>query len=617
MADALAADTDFEVLLDYLKRSRGFDFTGYKRSTLERRIAKRMEATGAQSYVEYLDRLEVQPDEFSMLFNTLLINVTGFFRDVAAWRFLSKTVLPEMIERKSPEDPIRVWCAGCASGEEPYTIAIVLAEALGEQEYLRRVKVYATDVDEQTIERARMASYPQKALEAVPAALVERYFERHDHQYSFRKELRRTVIFGINDLIQDAPISRIDLLVCRNTLMYFNAETQARILARLHFALNPDGVLFMGKAEMLIAHSDLFTPVSLKYRVFTKAARATLRDRLLTMSADGGFQADARESDHSVISAALDAAPCAQAVFDRDGILVAANHAARALLLLGAADIGKHLKDLELSYRPVELRAHFEQVMGDGRGVTLPSITFTGTSGEPKVLDVQLSPLGPAEDRLGVSISYIDLTVHRHLEEELTVSKRELESAYEELQSSVEELETTNEELQSTNEELETTNEELQSTNEELETINEELQSTNEELETINEELRQRTLELDDINSFLEAILTSLNVAVVVLDRAQIVQIWNAHSVDMWGLRPEEAEGQHVFALDIGLAVEQLRASIRACLSGQSRQEEAILEAVNRRGRSFACRVRIMPMRRQSEEITGAILVMDEAPGPQ
>ncbi len=618
MAQAPAAATpgisDLEILLDYLKRSRGFDFTGYKRSTLERRIGKRMDATGAGSYIEYLDHLEVHPDEFAALFNTILINVTAFFRDAAAWRFVAETLLPELIERKGPDEPIRVWSAGCASGEEPYSIAILLAEALGESEYLRRVKIYATDVDEEAIDQARLASYQPKALEGVPRELIDRYFERYDQRYAFRKELRRTVIFGRNDLVQDAPSSRIDLLICRNTLMYFNAETQARILARFHFALNPEGALFMGKSEMLIAHSDMFTPINLKCRVFTKVARATLRDRLLTMTGDGDFDGSSHDADRGVVSAALDAAPSAQVVFDHDGTLVAANLAARSMLALGPADIGKPLKDLELSYRPVELRAHFERLLSDGRGVTLPSISLTSSGGEHKVVDVQLTPLGPPEQRRGVSVAYVDVTVHRKLEEELTSSKRELEGAYEELQSSVEELETTNEELQSTNEELETTNEELQSTNEELETMNEELQSTNEELETINEELRQRTLELNDVNGFLEAILTSLGVAVVVLDRSQVVQIWNAHSTDMWGLRPEEAEGQHLFALDIGLPVDKLRTPIRACLNGSSPHEELTLEAVNRRGRSFQCHVRIMPMRRQSEEITGAILVIDEAP---
>jgi two-component system, chemotaxis family, CheB/CheR fusion protein len=614
LAKAPTIASDLEILLDYLKRSRGFDFTGYKRSMLERRIAQRMEATGVGGYIEYLDHLEVHPDEFAALFNTILINVTAFFRDAAAWRFVAEKVLPEMIERKGPDEPIRVWSAGCASGEEPYSIAILLAEALGESEYLRRVKIYATDVDEEAIDDARLASYPRKALEGAPRELMDRYFERGDQRCAFRTELRRTVIFGRNDLVQDAPISRIDLLVCRNTLMYFNVETQARVLARFHFALNPQGALFMGKSEMLIAHSTLFTPIDLKCRVFTKVVRATLRDRLLTMTGNGDLGDGSHDADGAVLTSALDAAPSAQVVFDREGALVAANQPARAMLSLGQADIGRPLKDLELSYRPVELRAHFERLLSDGRGVTLPSISLTSAGGERKIVDVQLTPLGPPEERRGVSVAYVDVTVHRRLEEELTTSKHELESAYEELQSSVEELETTNEELQSTNEELETTNEELQSTNEELETINEELQSTNEELETINDELRKRTLELNDVNGFLEAILTSLGVAVIVLDRSQVVQIWNAHSTDMWGLRPEEAEGQHLLALDVGLPIERLRTPIRACLNGSSPQEDVVLEAVNRRGRSLHCQVRIMPMRRQSEEITGAILVIDEAP---
>jgi chemotaxis methyl-accepting protein methylase len=270
-----------DVLLDYLKRTRGFDFTGYKRSSLERRIEKRMHEVEMGSYQEYLDYLEVQSDEFAFLFNTILINVTGFFRDAAAWDYLATEVIPRLLEAANNDRPLRFWCAGCSSGEETYTMAMVLAEALGEQQYLERVKIYATDVDEEALTEARHATYPAKAVEAVPPPLLERYFERVEQRYAFRKELRRTVIFGRNDLVQDAPISRIDLLTCRNTLMYFNAETQASILGRFHFSLNNGGYLYLGKSEMLITHADLFKPVDLKRRVFAKVARPTLRDRLL------------------------------------------------------------------------------------------------------------------------------------------------------------------------------------------------------------------------------------------------------------------------------------------------------------------------------------------------
>ncbi len=228
------SDASFDALLDYLKRSRGFDFSGYKRTSLERRIRKRMGEIGIDAFGEYLDRLEVHQDEFAHLFDTILINVTSFFRDRPAWDYLASDVVPRLLESRGESERIRVWCAGCASGEETYTVAIVLAEALGVDAYTDRVKIYATELDEDALAQARLGAYGPKAIEPVPQELRDRYFERGDQHYSFRKELRRTIIFCRNDLTQNAPISRIDLLVCRNTLMYFNAETQERIVNRLH-----------------------------------------------------------------------------------------------------------------------------------------------------------------------------------------------------------------------------------------------------------------------------------------------------------------------------------------------------------------------------------------------
>ncbi|HEY7605181.1 MAG TPA: protein-glutamate O-methyltransferase CheR, partial [Actinomycetes bacterium] len=259
---------DLEVLLDYLRRSRGFDFTGYKRASLSRRIDKRMQVVGVDSYLSYLDHLEVDPDEFTQLFNTILINVTGFFRDPPAWELVRGEILPQLLASKPASEPIRIWSAGCASGEEAYSLAMMTAEALGADMVRERVKIYATDVDEEALNQARQARYTARQVEGVPPELLTRYFEGNGGGYVVSKELRRSVIFGRHDLIQDAPISRIDLLVCRNTLMYLNSETQAHLLARFSFALREGGYLALGKAEMLLAHTDLFSPVDLKRRVF-------------------------------------------------------------------------------------------------------------------------------------------------------------------------------------------------------------------------------------------------------------------------------------------------------------------------------------------------------------
>jgi two-component system CheB/CheR fusion protein len=595
-------------LLSFVKSSRGFDFTGYKRSSLERRVAKRMTDAGVDTYDDYIDHLELHPEEFAELFNTILINVTGFYRDPPTWEYLEQEVIPELVSRRPHDAPLRVWCAGVASGEEAYTVAMVLIHVLGEEGFRDRVKIYATDADEEALDQARAAAYAPKAVEGLPSGALEEFFERTDQRYTFRKDLRRAVIFGRNDLVQDAPISRIDLLVCRNTLMYFNAETQERILRRFHFALDPDGVLLLGKSEMLLSHTDLFTPIDLKRRVFRKVGRRTLRDRVQVMAHDANAQLHPQEL--SLRDAAFDASPNAQIVVGRDGALMLANDAARRMFGLGANDLGRPLADLEISYRPIELRPHLTRVWNDKHGTELEAVQWRSPTAQDRHLDVRLAPLSSNGNVIGALVAYVDVSDRRALEDQLGAAHVDLDNAHEELQSTVEELETTNEELQSTNEELETTNEELQSTNEELETMNEELQSTNEELETMNDELRERTLELNDVNAFLETILTSMGVSVAVLDRQLNVQIWNAHSRELWGVTPEEAEGHHLLNLDIGLPVDGLKAPLKACLAGSSDREELVVEAINRRGKPFRCGVVIVPLR-APEGISGAIVMME------
>src|SRR5690348_1202164 len=239
-----------------MKENRGFDFTGYKRSTLERRINRRIAVVGLSTFAEYRDYLELQPEEFSQLFDSMLINVTAFFRDPLAWQALQDRVIPELLSSKGAKSPVRIWSAGCATGEEAYTLAIVLAEAMGIDQFRERVKIYATDLDEDALQQARAGTYEASALAGVPEDLVRTYFETAGTRCAFRRDLRRQVIFGRNDLTHDAPISRVDLLAARNTLMYFNAETQANIVRRFHFALSYPGYLFLGKAEMLLNHSE-------------------------------------------------------------------------------------------------------------------------------------------------------------------------------------------------------------------------------------------------------------------------------------------------------------------------------------------------------------------------
>ncbi|HEU0014439.1 MAG TPA: CheR family methyltransferase [Longimicrobium sp.] len=611
---AAAHDPVFEELLEYLRRTRGFDFTGYKRSTLTRRVQKRMAAVGLHAYDAYLDHLERHPEEFEQLFNTILINVTEFYRDPAAWQALAGEHLPALLARKRPGAPVRVWTAGCSTGAETYTVVMMLAELLGEQGFRDRAKVYATDVDEEALAHARAAVYAEKELEGVPEALRARYFEpAPGGRLALRTDLRRCVIFGRHDLVQDAPISHLDLLVCRNTLMYFNAEAQGRILARFHFALNADSLLFLGRAEMMRAHAALFTPVDVKARLLRKVPHSSLRERmLLAQGPRDDAPPGAGPGDARLPWAALDAGHAAQIVLDPGGALAMANRAARALFTLTAADLGRPLQDLRLSHRPLELRSRVEQAAAERRPVGAGTVEFPSAQAQPRSFEVQVTPLLDGGDLLGVSVTFADVTLSRRLQAELEQANQALEKAYEEVQSANEELETTNEELQSTVEELETTNAELQSTNEELETMNEELQSSNEEMVTLNDELRLRSGELGEVNVYMRSILASLRVGVVVVDRGMGVRVWNRRAEDLWGLRADEVLGEPLLAQDIGLPLPALMVPIGACLDGRSAGEEVVVDARNRRGRGIRCRVTCAPLLSADGARAGVILLMEE-----
>jgi two-component system, chemotaxis family, CheB/CheR fusion protein len=609
-----ASDPQFEALLTYLKRSRGFDFTGYKRSSLLRRIQRRMQTLNIEGFEAYMDFLEVHPHEFEQLFNTILINVTEFFRDPEAWKHIDQEVIPKIIESKNVDEPIRVWSAGVASGEEAYSVAILLAEHMGLEGFKQRVKIYATDLDEDALNRARAANYSEKEISHIGPDLLNKYFESKDSTFTFHKELRRCIVFGRHELIHDAPISRVDLLLCRNILMYFNSETQSQILNRLHFALNDQGYLMLGKAEMLLTHAHLFTPVDYKQRVFKKILSNGLRDRTFPVHRQpGAFHTPQTEKMTGIRASVFESSVSPQMVIDLSGTLIMANQRACDLFRLSMQDIGRQFKDLRVSYQPVELRSLIEQAFKSAEPIVLTDVSWHASDGTERYFNVVINGLVAYDEGLvAVSVSFQDVTQQKYLQFQVENANHELETAMEELESTNEELETTNEELQSTIEELETTNEELQSTNEELETMNEELQSTNEELETMNEEINKRSEEINQVNNFLNSILSSLKTGVIVVNNEFQVDVWNPKSEDQWGLRREEVFGHSIFGLDIGLPVDKLKRPIRNITNGYGSIEELELSAVNRRGRNITINISISPIKNYDGNINGAILILDE-----
>ncbi|MGE2713981.1 CheR family methyltransferase [Mycolicibacterium litorale] len=595
-----------------MRDSRGFDFTGYKRTSLMRRVRHRMDQAGFESFDEYLDVLQASSDEFAALFNTILINVTDFFRDPGAWDFLREEVVPSLLAERGPNDPIRVWSAGCASGQEAYSLAMVMAEALGPEAFRQRVKIYATDVDEEALAEARAASYDAKSVESIPTELLHRYFEQINGRYIFRKDLRRAIIFGRNDLVKDAPISRVDLLVCRNTLMYLNADTQRNVLSRLHFALAPQGTLFLGHAEMLLSHSDRFTPLNLKQRIFRKTAGHDRTPGRIENAAEPFNPQTELPGIDAIRDLAFRASPVAQIVVTGDDTVAMINQQAEVTFGLSARDIGRLLRDLDVSYRPIELRAYLEQAKVERRSAMVQDVQWQRVGAEPVWFEIHINPLVDTQNGLlGVSVVFFDVTATRALVDKVVQTNHQLEAAYEELQSTNEELETTNEELQSTVEELETTNEELQSTNEELETMNEELQSTNDELHTINEALRERSMELDKAQTFLDSLVNSVNHGLVVVDREMRVIVWNRGCEELWGLRADETTGAPLGALDIGLPLTEIKPLIGKVFVDSDTTGETVIDAVNRRGRSTRVRVTCTAFRAAESTVDGALLLME------
>jgi len=602
----------FERLLQFLKESRAFDFTGYKRPSLMRRVRHRMREVNVESFEEYQDVLQLDPAEFTALFNTILINVTSFFRDEESWQYLRDDLLPDLV-RNTDGGPLRVWSAGSAAGQEAYSIAMLLHDLMGDQ-FRERVKIYATDVDEDALDRARHASYSERELAGLRDSYRERYFvHQAGGRHVFTPDLRRKVVFGRNDLTRDAPISRIDLLLCRNTLMYLNAETQARVVSRLAFALRPHGVLFLGKAEMLLNHTSMFEALDLKRRFFRRIRPGIAEGSGMGTSGRRHQSAVVADNASQLRNEILVTNPLAQIAVGAEGRLAMVNHRASAMLGLSDRDLGRPFQDLEVSYRPLELRQHLAEVAERRSAIWLREVEWRRSGPESTYLDVHIVPLlDPAGEVMGASISFTDVTRSRQLRVEVESTTRQLEVAYEELQSTNEELETTNEELQSTVEELETTNEELQSTNEELETINEELQSANDELQSTNDQLRDRTSQITELNAFMESVLSSFDAAVIVADADLTVQVWTRQAYELWGLRTDETVGQNLLSLDSGLPTDRLRPLLDAVLAGEPAVTGQQFEAVNRRGRQVVLRLSVNPLRTDAEEPAGALVLMED-----
>ncbi|QKK25263.1 chemotaxis protein CheB [Rhizobium hidalgonense] len=548
-------------VLDLLRARGGYDFRGYKHSTLGRRVHRRLGLRNIDTLDAYVDDLRTNPHELTTLAGDLMINVTGFFRDAEAWKALAELVIAPIVEQRETGAAIRVWTPACSTGEEAYTIAMLvteLAEAAGKRFQL---KVFATDAQEENLRKAREGSYPAAAMSAFPAARLKRFFEKHDSMFQVSKELRDMVVFAAQNLLRDPPFSRLDLVTCRNVLIYLDAESQQRIITLCHFALRPGGHLFLGNAETIGRHEELFETESKKWRIYRKlgAGRHHLIDHPPTRLSTGLLPMDKSTPPPEPNLPAAELAR--RALLDRFApASVLIDEKARVLYFHGTTreylehPSGEPTRDLLLMARDglaPTLRAAIRQASRENRSVTVDalmredkvglSVTMTVTpvpsaAQSGPFLLVSFVPALPQLDhtRMPVGEAAEDASAgERALLEELKATRAEL-------QNTIEHQETTNEELKASNEEAISMNEELQSTNEELETSKEELQSFNEELNTVNSQLQYKIGELESTTNDLHNLLTGSETATLFLDETFRIR-WFAPAIkDLFDLAPSD-----------------------------------------------------------------------------
>jgi two-component system, chemotaxis family, CheB/CheR fusion protein len=535
----MSADVSLNELLHELAQQRAFDFRGYKRTTLERRFRRRMFQLSLGTYAEYRDYIRKHPDENNKLLNTILINVTEFFRDLPAWEIVSHEILPSLLKSLKPGHSFRVWSAGCASGEEPYCMAMLLSEHFGSRMEEYDVKIYATDIDEEALTIGRRGEYSAEALRRVRPEWWEKYFHGKG-PFRVNREIRRLVIFGRSNLAHDAPISHVNLLICRNVLIYFDSELQKRILGQFHYALDPGGIMFLGKSESQLTNSSQFRRINARWRIFKRMTGDDVTDNAVVLAETRAARKQPVSQDEEDLEGMrlhnrnlLETLRVGVFVLGPNDSIIQNNSAALTLCGLNPADLsGKRLQDTDVFMRIPDVGAHLHTSRISNESSRFEARIKTASA--ERLLEIIIRPIVSERGQRNGTFVYVDdITVR----EKLRMTVEELESTGTELQSANEELETTNEELQSTNEELETTNEELQSTNEELETTNEELQSLNEELETTNQELEERTKELDQVNDVYLQTLQEIRLPVMLVNQERCIEFWNNGALRVFGFK--------------------------------------------------------------------------------
>jgi two-component system CheB/CheR fusion protein len=626
------SDTELSRIFSMLRSLNGVDFSYYKPSTIKRRILRRMFLRRTKEMSDYISFLQKNPTELDDLFHDLLINVTAFFRDPQVFTALRRKIYPRIVKQNGSE-PVRVWIPGCATGEEVYSIAISLFEFLGKSSGNKSIQVFATDISEPALAKARLGIYPESISKDISPERLRRFFHKIEGGYQIAKFIRDTCVFARQNLVEDPPFSRLDLISCRNVLIYLGPQLQKKVIPVFHYALKPNGHLLLGGSETIGGFADLFSLVDKKHKVYTK------RDGIARQEMDfvhhhksmpqSGPRAAVVRVDDGIpgqdLSRQVDRLLLAQ--FGPSGVVI--NGRMEVLQFRGqthsylehppgeaSLNLLKLLRpELLVDVRTLVTRAikldtiiRKDQIPfrrnGKDTGLSVEVVPFKNMSQDERYYLVIFTESPADEIAAGTLKKASASQLSQHARREIVHLREELSSTKESLQAIIEEQEATNEELKSANEEIQSSNEELQSTNEELETAKEELQSTNEELTTLNEELQTRNIELNQLNNDLRNLLSSVSMPILMLGNDLTVRRFTPSAERFFNLIPTDM-GRRISDINPNIQVGNLSVWVSEVIESLKIQEH---EVQDREGRWYSLRIR--PYRTTENKIDGVVLML-------
>jgi two-component system, chemotaxis family, CheB/CheR fusion protein len=612
---------------DLLRRASGIDFANYKLPTLKRRIEKRMALHHLSRLADYVALLKKEPAELERLQADLLIHVTSFFREPASFVALQERIFPRLLAQRDKESPLRIWVPGCSTGEEVYSLAMVVLELLSERAETIPLQIFGTDVSERAIERARAGVYPAGITADVSRERMRRFFGRFDGGYRINKEVRECCVFARQDVTRDPPFSRLDLIVCRNLLIYLNQAIQGKVLGVFHYALKPQGMLMLGGSETVGSRADLFTLVVKKFQLYVKKVSGevykaeaipplTTAGRLVKHRAQHQPGATpAWEAQNDANRLLLDRYAPPSVIVDGDLRIVRARGSTSPFFELPSGNVSV---DALKMVRP-DLRSALREVLDEarkrGRTASRNDLRFR-VEGRARTVNLQAIPLGAAAERQFLVLFEEQprtragaagpkrKALPKSRPGAIATLERELADTRRQLQSIIDDLGAANEELQSANEEILSSNEEMQSTNEELDTAKEELQSTNEELTTVNDELRGRNEELSTVNSDLSNLLASVQIPIVMVSRDLRIRRMTPAAERVLNIIPSDI-GRPIGHLKPNFVCPELESLIVETIDTMSIRER---EVAATDGRTFALQIR--PYQTIDNRIDGAVVVL-------